>query len=360
MNEARVTVELERLVPWTPPKPVNTVKGPRDLRTFTLRNGKPEADAFWKVWRAAKKELKAAGITVKPVGAGDTWEAQWWMVPVERIARMQETVAKSHATDAEVEIPVPDGLAYLPYQRGGIAFALDRLRAGKGTLIGDEMGLGKTIQAIGVINGDAKIHRVLVICPATAKINWYRELRKWLTRKLSVGIADPGVFPTTDVVVINFDILHKFPKWMEFFWDLVVVDEAHYLRNPNARRTQIVVGYTPTKKMQKKGEKIVPPMNARRKLCLTGTPIPNKPVELWPLLNWLDKDTWGNFWRYAKRYCDARQNGFGYDFDGASNLDELKRELRSSVMVRRLKADVLTELPPKRNSTYYANRLDHA
>ncbi len=109
------------------------------------------------------------------------------------------------------------------YQKAGIKYAADR----EGTLLADEMGLGKTIQAIGLINIRPEIHRVLIIVPAHLKIKWSRELRKWLVRPQSVGIADGSCFPSTDIVIINFQILNKFPKRLEFYWDLVVVDEAH-------------------------------------------------------------------------------------------------------------------------------------
>ena len=113
---------------------------------------------------------------------------------------------------------------------------------GGGVLISDEMGLGKSIEAIACINAVTSIHRVLVICPAHLKIKWYRELNKWLVRQQSIGIADGRCFPTTDIVIINFQILHKYPKRLEFFWDLVIVDEAHELRNPKAQRTKAVLG----------------------------------------------------------------------------------------------------------------------
>jgi hypothetical protein len=81
--------------------------------------------------------------------------------------------------------------------------------------------------AIGIINAVPSIQRVLIIAPANLKINWYRESKKWLTKKLSIGIASPDVFPTTDIVIINFDICYKYEKKLSFYWDLVIIDEAH-------------------------------------------------------------------------------------------------------------------------------------
>jgi SWI/SNF-related matrix-associated actin-dependent regulator 1 of chromatin subfamily A len=108
-----------------------------------------------------------------------------------KMAKMKADLEASAATDSTLVIPVPAGLDYLPYQKGGIAFAQSR----EGTLIGDEMGLGKTIQAIGIINLDPSIKRALIVCPASLKINWSRELKKWLARPLTVGIADGKTWP---------------------------------------------------------------------------------------------------------------------------------------------------------------------
>src|SRR5579864_8975209 len=86
----------------------------------------------------------------------------------------KESLQTSRATDAEIEIPRPEGLEYLPYQKAGIAYALQR----KDTLIADEMGLGKTIQAIGVANAVADAKHMLIICPAKLKLNWMKEFLK--------------------------------------------------------------------------------------------------------------------------------------------------------------------------------------
>jgi SNF2 family DNA or RNA helicase len=250
-------------------------------------------------------------------------------------------VASSRATDAEIDIPAPAGLGYLPYQRAGIAYA----QARRDTLIGDEMGLGKTVEAIGLINAEPSIERVLVICPASLKINWQRELTKWLVRPMRAVIAN-GEFPDADIVILNYDILAKHRAMIDAVqWDLLIIDECHYLKNPKTKRTRLALGH-----WDRDEAKRIKPIAARRRLFLTGTPIVNRPVELWPLVQATNPSGLGRmgFMRYAARFCDAKKTHFGWDFSGASNLDELQRILRESVMVRRLKADVLTELPSKR------------
>lgn len=212
-----------------------------------------------------------------------------------------------------------------------------------------------TIQGIGILNSDSTMKRVLVIAPATVKINWSLELKKWLVRDMTVGIAG-DVFPDTDIVVINYDILKKWITQIHsIVWDLLIVDECHRLKNFKAMRTKFVLGYkepikaadTPKQKADKLAKNI-PGIAARRKVFLTGTPIVNKPAELFPLLTALDPEGLGkNFFYFAQRYAGATQTRFGWDFSGHSNLEELNSRLRSTCMVRRLKSEVLKELPPK-------------
>lgn len=253
-------------------------------------------------------------------------------------------VEQSRAATSDVDIPAPEGLAYLPYQRAGINYALTH----DSVLFGDEMGLGKTIQAIGVINADESLQKILVICPASLKLNWRREMNKWLVRKMYIGIAEgtscrPDL---THITILNYDIAQKHAtKLHDTAWDLVIIDEMHYLKNPKAKRTQVILGREQTKK-----EPALPGIKARRRIGLTGTPIPNRPVEGWSIFHYLAPAEFPKFWGYAMKFCAGHQNGYGWDFTGASNLPELQEKLRASCMVRRLKADVLTELPAKRRS----------
>jgi SWI/SNF-related matrix-associated actin-dependent regulator 1 of chromatin subfamily A len=338
-QEQQVRVELETLLPWSDAKRVDTKAGLR-----LLRKAEP-TEAFWNVWRQAKEQLRKAGIS--PGNFQGKWEVCWWQpLPQEEVAKLQARVEASKATDAQVEIPCPEGLAYLGYQRAGISFAGRAYQEGReGVLIADEMGLGKTIQAIGCINADPKIGRVLIICPATLKINWSRELSKWLTRRMTIAIATSQCFPSADIVIINYDILTKWKEKLSYYWDLVIADECHWVKNPKAQRSKAIMGH---KGNRRTGEPASSGIPCKRRLALTGTPICNRPVELFPIINWLSPRDWPNFFSYAKRYANGHNNGWGWDFTGASNLEELQTKLRSTIMVRRLKKDVLTELPPKR------------
>jgi len=297
-----------------------------------------------------------------PKAAGFRWDPtakQWWTTSLDVAARLrdhaeaelraeleawaakaQQAIEASRATDFQGDIPAPAGLAYLPYQRAGIAYGMAR----ESVLIGDEMGLGKTIQAIGIANADPSCRSILIICPASLKLNWAREWRKWDVKGLTIG---------TDVVIVNYDMLKKGEAALRSRpWDLLIADECHYAKNPKAQRTVYLLGGKLKEGKGKAAIEIeVEPIKARRRVCLTGTPILNRPIELWPLVHSLDPQGLGASWkRYVTRYCAGHQTAYGWDVTGSSNPAELQERLRAAIMVRRLKRDVLTELPAKRRA----------
>ena len=239
----------------------------------------------------------------------------------------------------------PGDTSLYPFQQNGIAWLLGR----KFSMLSDGLGMGKTAQAIGVINhADPPIEKALIVCPASLRINWRKELEFWLKRPRAIYIVESqkGWSPFASIYIINYDILHKFQHELrEFTWDLLIADEAHYLRNPKTKRTQHLLG----KKWRysRKQEWEIPPVPANRKIFITGTPIVNRPVELWPLVNALDPVNFGSYDKFTRRYCGARRGRWGWDTTGATHLDELKRILRSTIMLRRKKDEVLTDLPSK-------------
>ena len=239
-------------------------------------------------------------------------------------AKAREAVEASRATTADIEIPCAPGRTFLPYQRAGIAFALAR----PSCLIGDDMGLGKSGQTIGVINCDESLKKVLVICPASLTRNWVKEFGFFSTRGLSIGIATTKAIPATDVVICTYDVFSRRTPVAETLrdtnWDCLVLDEAHFLKSRDAARTKWILGG-----IDKKTNTRMPAIKARRRLYLTGTPLTNRPVELWPLIHSLLPKDFPNFMEFAKRYCNAHNNGFAWDFSGSSNLDELQDLLRS-------------------------------
>ncbi len=267
-------------------------------------------------------------------------------------------------------LTVPKGKAYLEFQECGIRWLLQRSRC----LLADEMGLGKTIQTIGVWNNDLDIHRILVICPATLKLNWAREFEAWSTRPITIDILDrkhKGFAHRKNVTIMSYETAVKLEPWLiSRGWHLLVVDEAHYLKNPKAKRTEAILGFKKTKKAvkakasrkatsQAPGRRAVEaqperpargPIPAKQIFFLTGTPILNRPIELWPLLRALDpKGLGSSWWKYVQRYCGAWKSPWGWELGGASHLEELADKIASlNVVLRRTKEMVLRELPEKR------------
>lgn len=306
-----VTTEfVSALANWSAEKRLQTKLGDRRLKTA------PATEKFWQAWRQHKEELKTLGVSCGKDRDTGEWQANWWL-PLEATEQASRAASEqaSRATDADIPIPLPPGQALMPFQRAGVAYALAR----KNTLFGDEMGLGKTVQAIAVCNATSP-RRVLIVCPASLKINWAREWAKFSTLTLSVGMAN-GVWPDPepDVVIVNYDILAKHADRIAAVqWDVLIVDECHYAKNPKTKRG-----------------KAIAQIEAARKLYLSGTPLVNRPMELWPLASKLAPQEFDSWIRFRGRYAEGR------------NLDELQRRLRSTIMVRRLKRDVLAELPPK-------------
>jgi SWI/SNF-related matrix-associated actin-dependent regulator 1 of chromatin subfamily A len=331
-------IEIETLLPWGQPKEVQTKAGRRILRKSV------PTETFWSLWKTNQSDLRAAGISVgRDYKDATKWEACWWApISKEQAAKENAAIEASRASDANITVPVPDGLSYMPFQKAGIAWMQNH----PATLLGDDMGVGKTIQMIGLINSDAAIKRVLIICPASVRINWKREMDKWLVSPRNVVIQysnQPWVGGAADVVIINYDIVKKFEAQLTAIeWDLFCSDEAHYLKSPSANRTQIILGCKAWKdRPEHKG------IQAKRRVFASGTLVVNRPIELFPMLHAVDPKAWPSKMKYGVRYCAAHETRFGWDFSGASNLDELHRILRSRWMIRRMKSEVLTELPPK-------------
>ena len=219
-----------------------------------------------------------------------------------------------------------------PHQVEGIAFLLGRRRA----LLADDMGLGKTRQSILALVEAEPEGPYLIVCPASIKRNWAREIEIVLPEATTI-IVNPAPLPIRDFnewVIINYELLGKnLDHLLEFGWKGIVFDEAHYLKNYQSQRS-------------KNAAKLVKQIEENPVVhALTGTPMTNRPRDLFPILQLVDHPLGKSFLSFAKRYCEAYQGDFGWVADGASNLDELTVQLHG-VMLRRTKDEVL-DLPPK-------------
>ncbi len=218
--------------------------------------------------------------------------------------------------------------------------AIQKLVENKKFILADDMGLGKTTSTIiAALETGAK--KILIICPATLKINWKREIENYSDR--SIFISEGKQFSTEDdFVIINYDIIKNFhdPKKKDESlilmskFDLIIIDEAHYIKNAQAQRTKLINDIT---------------KSVDRLWLLTGTPMTSRPIDYFNLLSLIDSPVSKNWMAYAIRYCAGFQFKVGprkiWNVQGASNLEEL-RDRTSGLTLRRLKENVL-DLPDK-------------
>jgi SWI/SNF-related matrix-associated actin-dependent regulator 1 of chromatin subfamily A len=296
---------------------------------------------------------------------------------LEQNARFQvscENITESNAGDSDFEIPLPEWLRrakvdYLPCQRAGVAVMYKR----PFVLLADEQGIGKTIQVCGLINADASLRKILIIAPNALRFNWRDEMRRWLVNdyRLAIWSADMCRPDYADINIIHYDVVYKWQNVLRTIkWDLVACDECQVLKNPKSRRSRAVLGIDKatarrenTKRLEKlatylPGQPVPPellrevevlaPLRGRRGVMITGTPLPNRPKEGFPIFRWCDPETYRSYTKFVRQYCDGEITAYGMDDSGGSNLPELQVLLRSTIMVRRMKADVLRELPAKR------------
>jgi len=261
------------------------------------------------------------------------------------------------------------------FQADGVGFIEQRDGC---ALVGDEMGLGKTAQSIAWLQYKKPFPAVIVV-PASLKMNWEREVKMFsddMTVEVLNGRPTSDSYKIhTDIVIVNYDILPdlfeqikddrgkivsrkvKREGWADLLAiagiKTLILDEVHYTKDSKRNRTKAV------KKLAKRAKHII---------ALSGTPIVNRPVEFFNCLNMIAPEMFQNFWKYAKKYCGATHNGYGWDFSGASNTAELHKRLSDSIMIRRLKKDVLKDLPAKTrtvtpieidNYSEYANIRDN-
>lgn len=221
-----------------------------------------------------------------------------------------------------------------PFQKEGVVF-IEKLN-GK-ALIADEMGLGKTIQSLAWLQLHQEIRPCIVVCPASVKYNWEREIKECIPNQKTEVLSGKTPYPLLNIentiYIINYDILSGWVATLLYKHpQVIILDEVHYTKNAKTQRTKTV------KQLVKKINYII---------ALSGTPITNQPIEFFNILSILNNRVWNNWWRYAQKYCAPKHNGYGWDFSGASNTEELNRLLKQTVMIRRKKEDVLKDLPPK-------------
>jgi len=220
------------------------------------------------------------------------------------------------------------------YQKDGVEHVI-RNFDGR-ALIADDMGLGKTLQAI-ALSKYYGFTKVLVICPAYLRYNWKAEFNKWLGVEEVCLIKKGKDVLEGYPVIISYELaVKKKDLLLNYGFDMVICDESHYMKNHKAKRTR---GLAP----------LIRKIN--KALLLTGTPALNRPSELFSQANMIRRDFFPNFKQYAERYCDRKMSPLGFwDDSGSSNPHEVHWLAKKTVMIRRLKRDVLKDLPKKHRS----------
>lgn len=263
--------------------------------------------------------------------------------PLTELWIPKSSLIKAHTTEkVDIDYNKYNHRPPLPHQKE----AIEKLVGSRRFILADDMGLGKTTSTIiAALETGAK--KILIICPASLKINWQREIENYSDR--SVYICEGKKYSTEhDFVIVNYDIIKNFhdPKNREESlivksnFDLVILDEAHMVSNSQAQRTKIINNFV-------KGIKYV--------WLLTGTPMTSRPMNYYNLLSIIESPVAQNWMAYAIRYCQGYQFRAGnrkvWNVSGASNLEEL-RDRTSKQILRRLKEDVL-DLPEKIISPIY-------
>ncbi|XP_067265056.1 SWI/SNF-related matrix-associated actin-dependent regulator of chromatin subfamily A-like protein 1 isoform X2 [Chanodichthys erythropterus] len=222
----------------------------------------------------------------------------------------------------------------MPFQRDGVNFAVSR--EGR-LLLADDMGLGKTVQAICIAAYYRSEWPLLVVAPSSVRFTWAEAFRRWLPSvradDINVVVTGRDSLRSGLINIISYDLLNKMDKQPPSSpFSVIIMDESHFLKNMKTVRCRAAL---PLLKA------------AKRVILLSGTPAMSRPAELYTQILAVRPSLFPRFHDFGTRYCDAKQLPWGWDYSGSSHLSELKLLLEESLMLRRLKSEVLSQLPAK-------------
>jgi SWI/SNF-related matrix-associated actin-dependent regulator of chromatin subfamily A-like protein 1 len=311
LHDVEISFEfLSKLLNWSQPR-VMTGGG----KGYHMLTAEP-TDDFEFLWKNRGAELKAMRVDRGRPGLDGIRPVIWWQAAPKAVNdELERRIQASASMHSDIHVPAPDGCVFRGYQKVAVEFA----RGKRGVLLADEMGTGKTICMAGIVNDHPEWKRGIIVCGNNAKINWMRELKTWLyDRTLRTWVAESNLFPDVNIVILHYESLKKFERYLARTWDFAIIDEAHRICN---QKTQFFKMCSVIRD------------NSRHRYALTGTPVVNNAEEVFSILNFLD----------PVRYINPIRFKYAY----AGQLESLQRELRSTIMVRRLKSEVCSELPPK-------------
>ena len=222
-------------------------------------------------------------------------------------------------------------LPLFPFQKAGVDFLL---KVGSGLLC-DSMGLGKTLQSIAVCE-HVQAKKVLIFTPSAVKWQWHDEIKKFTGKRGTVVEGTKkerdnlwNLLPINRPIyyIVNYELLLRdFDEMNRIEWDVIIADEATKISNPRTKQS-----------------KLIKKLRSKRRIAMTGTPVSNKAHEVWNLVDFVQPGAFGNYWSFITRYCLRNKWHAIY---GYQNMDELRFRLKR-YMIRRLKEDVLPDLPEK-------------
>ncbi|KAK6742222.1 hypothetical protein RB195_009842 [Necator americanus] len=293
-----------------------------------------------RTWSIAVSELKKCQENLKQLKAVN--------VTIESVA---DNVLKL-LTDNEAKHPVPSDLSLImdpalierlfPFQRLGVMFGIER---GGRILLADEMGLGKSVQALTLARYYKAEWPLLILCPSSVKSAWKLQINKFLPFIQNLYVIDkgtdmlPAVRTSNTVVIMSYDQMVLKKKELEAAsYYVIIFDESHMLKDGKAKRTQVALSLS---------------KRASRVILLSGTPALSRPAELFSQIRLVNDKLFPNFHQFAIRYCDGKQGRFCFEAKGCTNSEELTAILLKRVMIRRLKSQVLVDLPDKRREVVY-------
>ena len=305
--------------------------------------------------------------------AARTWlfPIRWYKDFVERFQRnitdknlkltkldstLEKVLNSAKSLKEPVKLDVPDDIVdkMYPFQREGVEHGV---RLNGRILIADEMGLGKTVQAIVLAYHYRQDWPLLIVSPSSVKFNWLVELTNWLPMldegrivALYTGKDVKDINKKVQVVITGYQMLDKVANRIEqvkaeriekelssnrdLGFGTIILDESHYIKSD-------------IKTCQRAKHAIKLCHAAKRVILLSGTPALGRPIELYNQISVLDKSIFPNRHKFGQRYCEAQKQQWGWVYKGASNMQELKMIMNMTIMIRRKKSEVLTQLPPK-------------
>lgn len=286
---------------------------------------------------SASTPAEAVLVTHEPYAAVAFWD---YATPAAKasLARLRAEVESSWAPSTSFQPKVPDGEELWPFQRADVEYALRRQH----TLVADAPGLGKTPIAITYANEiDAK--RVLVICPANIRLQWVKSIRRWSTMTWPYHICPilhgrNGVHPTAEWTVVSYDLAASESIGRALSrgsYDLLILDEGHYLKTVDAKRTRAIFGGGLNPKFDPIAGR------ARSILSLTGTPLPNRPREAYTAarhlcheaIDWMSEETFSERFNPSVRRVQE-ETGKVYIDERTGRHSELQARLRANFMTR--------------------------